>query len=236
MKLGLILANIQKTLKNADEGFDYWFTSLLNWFLADIAYTLLPIGIIIVIKSFISHQTDFLFLSPEWSFATIVTFGVAITSAVEVKTEYQKDRSPKVYILTRMLIILLIFAVLVLGLVVIRMEGFVVIDDNRLSSYQILLFLLSVFSLFVAHTAKEQVKRENIKFPKEMTLRRYYNSLQENLEIVNKKIISTKIALVKRQELNFNKSPNHEQELNIKERNRDLADLILRVEKNIDEA
>src|SRR5829696_910875 len=109
--------------KEVDKLFSQSFGSFIHWFLADVAYTLLPIGVIASIKALTFDQGDYLYLSPEWSFATIVSFGAAITNLIEIKTEIQQDFSYRIYMGTRFYILLLTMSVIVLCLVVLRDDG-----------------------------------------------------------------------------------------------------------------
>src|SRR5687768_10966034 len=103
-----------------EQQFSKWFLDFLWWFLADVAYTLLPIIVIASIKTLTYSTENHLYLSPEWSFATIVSFGLAITNLIELKTEIQQDSSHRLYTGTRLHVLLLIASVIVLSLVVLR--------------------------------------------------------------------------------------------------------------------
>jgi hypothetical protein len=108
---------------------DNVFKIVFKWFLADVAFTLLPISVIILIDYITIGKIDFLRLSPLWSFATIVFLGLSITRLIELKTVYQRDLSHKIYSGTILFVILLIFAVIILSLVVLRDQGLNINND-----------------------------------------------------------------------------------------------------------
>jgi hypothetical protein len=179
-----------------------WLFNFVSWFLADVAYTLLPIAIIAIIKSITYNNGDYLYLSPEWSFATIVSIGTAITSLIKLKTEIQYDFSHRLYSGTRLFIFLLIAAVIVLSLVVMRDDG-LNINSAYLWTAQISLLLLSITSLYIAHYAEEKQLKYESSFPHDMGRGRYYKILNRKLSRLEDQIIQMRFALDKHSEIEF---------------------------------
>lgn len=178
-----------------------WTFNFWGWFLADVAYTLLPIAVIAAIKALTYNPEDYLYLSPEWSFATIVSFGTAITSLIEVKTEIQHDSSQRIYTGTRMLVLLLIVSVIVLSLVVLREDG-LNINSEFLWTAQLGLLVLSLSTLYLANSAKHKQTIYETEFPSDMGRGRYFDILNKKIDLIEKEAQCLKLALTKHTEIN----------------------------------
>jgi hypothetical protein len=74
--------------------------TLFNWFFADLVYIILPLAVIFSIKIITGQTLEKLYLSPEWSFACIVSLGIALTNTIELKAERQHDLSIRLYSIT----------------------------------------------------------------------------------------------------------------------------------------
>ena len=149
---------------------------LLRWFFAQVGYTLLPIGVIIAIRVCTDRNLGNLYLAPEWSFATIVFVGTAITEAIELKIEHQRDFSHRVYSLTRVLTLVMIASVIVLSLVVLRQEG-IPVNEPILFRCQLVLLGVSLLFLFAAYSARDQVVTQQARRPSSLETRVYRKSL-----------------------------------------------------------
>lgn len=196
------LKNLFIYLGEFTERFREWFLDFTRWFLADVAYTLLPIAVIASIKALTYSEGNYLYLSPEWSFATIVSFGAAITGLIELKTEIQQDTSHRVYSGTRLYVLLLIIAVIVLSLVVLREDG-LYINSQFLWLMQLSLLFLSLASLYIAHIVKKREWKQRAEFPSEMGRGRYYKILNKKLNDIQDEVTHLKFALRKHPRINF---------------------------------
>jgi hypothetical protein len=178
--------------------FDFFFP----WLVSDIAYTLLPIFVIILIQILTSGKTDFLYLSPEWSFATIVSFGAAITNIIELKFEIQHDYSHRVYSITRTIILLLIAAVVTLALVVLRDEG-VSINETVVWILQLVLLSVSFFFLFVTQFVKREVNKEMHDLPSSLSRRQYFNFINSSLKQISRELTYIQYAMSREESITF---------------------------------
>jgi hypothetical protein len=179
-----------------------FYHNFSRWFFADVAYTLLPIAVIIFIQIGTKGTTDFLYLSPEWSFATIVSFGVAITSLIELKTEIQHDASHRLYTGTRLYIILLIVSVIILSLVALRDNG-LSINERFLWTGQIALLFLSLVSLYMSHIARDKIFSDRNNLPKTIGRRIYYAYLSDSLGQIQSELRYLRFAIGKDKEIDF---------------------------------
>jgi len=200
----------------------------LPWFLADLAFTLLPVIVIIFIQLSVSGETNYLYLSPEWSFASIVTCGLAITTAIELKMEYQRDHSHKVYSLTRLLILTLIASVVILVLVVLRDEG-LQIDEMTIGLWQRNLLFFSILALFFAHFAKEEIKRKRNKLPKSLSKTDYFYFVFDSIQDICEELQYLQLAISKKDDIRY-KGLLDEEAAYLKEENF-LSELNFRIEK-----
>ncbi len=200
-----LLAILKKLFKNVSKFsnriievvFDF-----LAWFLEDAAFALLPIAVIVSVKYLSTGNFDILYLSPEWSFPTIVLVGTGITTLIKLKTEIQRDFSTKLYTGTRLLIFYLIASVLVLALVIFRESKF---PTNSLSLWiaQIFLLFISLYSLYMVHVEKLRSNKIETEFPSDMGRVYYFNVLQEKLGRVRYEIRGIRFALSKHQDIQY---------------------------------
>jgi len=204
-----IMKNIKFSVKGLfdrltvfDKRYSQWSSDFVRWFLADVAYTLLPIAVIASIKAITYSKGNYLYLSPEWSFATIVSFGAAITGMIELKTEIQQDFSHRVYTVTRFLVLLLIMSVIVLSLVILREDG-LNINSSILWIIQLTLLFLGLMFLYVAHTAKKQQVEWESKLPSDMGRGRYYKILHKRINRIQDDLLYLRYSLRKHTEINF---------------------------------
>jgi hypothetical protein len=194
--------NLIVYLKKVNERFETWSFDFLRWFLADVAYTLLPIAVIATIKAITYNKGNYLYLSPEWSFATIVSLGAAITRLIELKTKIQQDSSHKIYSGTRFYILLLIASVIVLSLVVLRDDG-LTINSTILWIMQLGLLYISLASLYISYLAKRKQFKLETEFPLDMGRGFYFKILNKKLNQIQDEVIYLKFALRKHPTINY---------------------------------
>lgn len=154
------------------------------WFFGELAFTLLPIGIILGINLAFKETLANIFLLPDWSFGAIVLYGVAIGLLLEIKTKYQKDSSYKVFTGTRLFTIFVIASSVVLVLVLLIQKE-VTIDSQFVSTSQMFLFLNSILAVFVAVQTKLKFLNAYKKSTKEVKpriLRDYFRYALEETE------------------------------------------------------
>src|SRR5690349_24745435 len=75
----------------------YAMDAFFIWLFGDVAFTVLPIATIALINVALRVSFKEFLLLPEWSFASIVLFGLSIKHAIELKVKYQKDVSYRLY-------------------------------------------------------------------------------------------------------------------------------------------
>ena len=133
----------------------FWFEVFSLWFMNEIVFIILPIVVILLIDIAFSNHIQTVMLLPEWSFAAIVLYGVAISNTIELKSKYHNDFSPRLFTGTKALTILLIGAVITLTLAVLR-ENSVEISHAFIQSSQGVLFVHALFSVFLVVFAKQE--------------------------------------------------------------------------------
>lgn len=158
-----------------------------KFFLADVVFTFLPIGVVAVIRRSLGQLDDTFFAMPDWSFASIIIYGLAMTRALELKVKYQNDRSERVYALSRMCILGLIAAVVSMALMQMKLYGLNVSLEFSLL-FQFVVLASGLFVLFQTHLAREQIVRQRDKFPGTLSLVKYYRFIYEELEILRNKM------------------------------------------------
>jgi hypothetical protein len=131
---------------------------LSRWFLGEVAFVLLPLAIIVVVRSFLGVKLADIPSLPEWSFAAIVLLAVGLNKFLVLKTRIQRDSSNKVFYGARFVVILLIISSVTLAFSVARQQG-VNVDEIVLSAAQVVLVIAAGWFLYAA--IAHEIKHEN---------------------------------------------------------------------------
>jgi hypothetical protein len=129
-----------------------------RWFFGEIAFVLLPLAVIVVVRAFLGVKLVDMCTLPEWSFAAIVLLAVGMNKFLFLKTRLQKDPSNKVFHGIRLVVILLIIASVTLAFSVSKQQG-VKVDEVVLSAAQVALIIAAAAFLFAA--IAHEIKHEN---------------------------------------------------------------------------
>jgi hypothetical protein len=172
---------MNETKENPERRFRRSHKIVSIWLFGDVAYTVLPIGTIAIINVALNQPMNKFFLMPEWSFASIVFYGLTIRHLVDLKVHYQKDLSYKLDTGTQFYILLLIGSVLTLSLVVLSEKGLVA-NPKLLVTLQIVLFLIGLFSLLIAVVFKNEYIETRLNLPTGIYKRRYFSYLKTGLD------------------------------------------------------
>ena len=133
----------------------FWVEVFSLWFMNEIIFIILPIVVILLIDIAFKNQIETVLLLPEWSFAAIVLYGVAISNTIELKVKYNNNFSPKLFAGSKALTILLIVTVITLTLTVLR-ENQVDINPLYIQVAQASLFVHSLMSVFFVVFARQE--------------------------------------------------------------------------------
>ncbi|WP_212577663.1 hypothetical protein, partial [Vibrio parahaemolyticus] len=94
--------------------------TLLKAISDDFIFTLLPIAIILIIRVAMDDLKTNVWLLPDWSFASIVLLGASISRFIEAKSNYEDDRTYRMFLGVRLLTFFLILGVITLALSVVN--------------------------------------------------------------------------------------------------------------------
>jgi hypothetical protein len=127
------------------------------WIAGDVVYATLPIVVLTAITLLLGRSFEHFAEIKEWSFATIVFFGVAIRKFVRLKVEIQQaPRSHKLDAGLQLFVVCLVTSVLVLSLVVLQEMNAFVHNGIRYVGYaQISLFAIGLLSLLISVCAED---------------------------------------------------------------------------------
>ena len=146
----------------------FWFEVFSLWFMNEIVFIILPIVVILLIDIAFKNQIETVLLLPEWSFAAIVLYGVAISTTVELKLKYSNNFSPKIFAGSKALTILLIASVITLTLAVLR-ENQVDINATYIQISQGFFFIHSLISVFFVVFARQEQMWLPERYPQRFT-------------------------------------------------------------------
>ena len=188
-----------------------WLKKLGDWFMEDIVFTLLPIFVIMFIKLLTNQNLDSLYLSPEWSFATIVSFGVALSNIIKLKADLQKDLTFTLYSTTRLIVIFLILSVIVLALVVLRSDDLISLQESSLFVLQMSIFGVSILVLLLAYIGKEVTleTRNHLLSNRGIDKIKYYDYLRSSLATALDELEYVGYALNVKDQLEFSSWENN---------------------------
>ena len=171
-----------------------------EFFLGDIAFTLLPIGIILLLNISFGMPFSSILLISDWPFSSIIISYLALTRMIELKVVYQKDTSAKVLFLTRICIILIILSVVCYLLYIFKQQN-IKINDIFVIFFQFALIFSGSLLLHTAHSFREERFFNRKEFPISMFAVDFHDCLKDNLEESRNKIRANRLALEK--EYNF---------------------------------
>jgi len=156
---------------------------VLHWLFGDVLYTVLPLAVTTMLLWLLRRPWDELIVSPEWSFASIICFGLSIRSLIDIKVRHQHDFSFKLDTGSQAFVLLLIASVLTLAAAQLRLWGLYATDAarNALAAAQFGLLGIGLFSLFVVTYYRQAVIRARETFPPNLTKRRFTFCLDQNL-------------------------------------------------------
>ena len=146
----------------------FWFEVLSLWFMNEVVFTVLPIVVILLIDIAFSSRIDNVLLLPEWSFAAIVLYGIAISNSIELKAQYNDELTPRLLTGTKAMTILLIGAVITLTLAILR-EKAVDINAMFIQTAQIVLFVHALFSVFIGVFTRQEYTWLPERYPERFT-------------------------------------------------------------------
>jgi hypothetical protein len=134
-------------------------TELISrWFFGELAFVLLPLAIIVVVRAFLGFRLGDMLTLPEWSFAAIILLAAGLNKFMVLKTRLQKDASNKVFHGSRFVVMLLIIAAVTLAFSVSKQHG-VKVDEIILSATQAALVIVASGFLYAA--IAHEIKHEN---------------------------------------------------------------------------
>ena len=160
-----------------------WHRLITEWLFDDVAFAVIPILTLAVINKLLGDNFKDFLLIKEWSFATIVFFGVSIRKIIRLKVSIQEiPRSYTLYSGVQAYVIMLIAAVLVMSFVTLSEKGVIARHEDRfLGISQIFLFAIGLYSILLAVIAEQQARtRQNMLpngIPKRWLLRRIVSSV-----------------------------------------------------------
>ncbi|MDB5933241.1 MAG: hypothetical protein JWQ01_585 [Massilia sp.] len=172
-------------------------TELMSrWFFGEIAFVLLPLAIIVAVRSFLGLKLADMFTLPEWSFAAIVLLAVGLNKVMALKTKLRKDASNKVFHGSRVVVMLLIIAAVTLAFSVSKQQGLKV-DNIILSATQVVLVVIASAFLYAAIAHEIRHESEVRELPATLTSNRMAALIRCDVKDVEEKLRGIEWALAR---------------------------------------
>lgn len=173
-------------------------TYLISRFaLADLAFTFLPIAVIAGMRWATGMLTPSFLIDPEWSFAAIIVFGLAMTRILELKVKYQRDHSERLFALARICILGLVAAVIGLALSQMRVFG-VAVSVSGLLLYQFTVLFVGVALLYMAHWSRVRFLDERDSFLPGTDRVRYLHFIEQDARVLRSRVDELNVKVAKR--------------------------------------
>jgi hypothetical protein len=156
---------------------------LFAWIFEDVIYAIIPILIVAIITALAGKSFEDFLLIKEWSFASIVLFGVAIRKLIRIKVKVQlAGNSDKLHHGVQFLVVSLIASTLILSIVIMAENNLINgINVELLTRFQMALFafgMLFILSSVVAERRYEKLTYSS-SWPKWFTLKKVRSRLVE---------------------------------------------------------
>lgn len=129
--------------------------TLLRTLILELAPTLLPIGVIYLVRRLTISDTQDVLLWPEWSFAAIILFAAALSKMIDLKTHYQHDTSYRLEAASRLLGLLQVAAVITLSAAILA-QGRHRVDIAWLANLNLLLIGIAASTILIVEWAIQQ--------------------------------------------------------------------------------
>ena len=153
---------IKIKLKQTYRFFDIFCESFFRFIFGQLAFTILPIVVIAIIRLSLGKTNELTTFLNDLSFATVVFYGLILTQTLELKKLQGDIYSFRAKMLIQVFILHLIISVSSLSMIVIHNNG-ILLNINYLKTLQLWLFWFSVLWLFIVyHTKVSYEKRKNI--------------------------------------------------------------------------
>lgn len=167
---------------------------VFRWFIGEVAFVLLPLGIIVAIRAFLGVSINDLLVLPEWSFASIVLLAAGLNKFLELKTRLQRDTSNRIFHGAKFVVLLLIVASVVLAFAVAGQHG-VKIDSLALASTQTVILILAATFLFSAMQYELKHESESWELSTELGPPEILDHLMRDLEMAESRLRHIEWAL-----------------------------------------
>lgn len=186
------MTTIMNTKQEREDG-----TELMSrWFFGEMAFVLLPLAIILVVRSFLGLQLVDMFTLPEWSFAAIVLLAVCLNKLIVLKTKARKDAAHKVFHGSRFVVMLLIIASVTLAFSVSKQHG-IKVDDMILSVTQVAMVVMSGAFLYAAIAHEIRHESEVRELPATLASNRMATLIRCDVKDVEEKLRGIDWALAR---------------------------------------
>jgi hypothetical protein len=172
-------------------------TELISrWFFGEVAFVLLPLAIIVVVRAFLGVRLGDMFILPEWSFAAIILLAAGLNRFMLLKTRLQKDPSNKVFHGSRFVVMLLIIASVTLVFSVSNQQG-VKVDQLVLSVAHITLVVVACAFLYAAIGSELKFEHQAKELPPTLTSNRMAALIRSDVRTVEEKLRRIEWALAR---------------------------------------
>ena len=151
-----------------------YFEAILNKVvIGELSFILLPIAVYSIISFLVGKPNAVkLGLSSEFAFANIMIAATALTNFIQLKTEFQKDTSDRLYSGIRIVILLVIFSLIIYTLLLLNLIN-TTIQAEIVQMFQYGNFILSVFMLGASVINKTKINSYYFMQPKTIYFHTY---------------------------------------------------------------
>ena len=212
-----------------------WNRLFSLWFFGDVAYAILPIATLAFIKIVVGSSFGGFFVLKEWTFATIVFFGVTIRRLIRLNADtplsYKLDSGVQLFIF------LLITAVVTLSFVMLtELDEWAGVNLNVLATSQMALFVGGLVALGFVTVSEERLRLKRAQLPRSMGKTWLLRQITVQFDRAYDAVGYITFAVNRARELRDDQRPNDEREWREQEkRKRDLISAVALLEELVAE-
>lgn len=175
-----MITRIKIKIKQAYRFYDILCESFFRFLFGQLAFTLLPIAVIAIIRFALGKTNEITNFLSDLSFATVIFYGLILIQTLELKKLQGDINSFRAKMLIQVFILHLIVSVANLAMIVINNNG-ITLNITYLKTLQLWLFWFSIFWLFIVYHTKVSFEKMKNVIDETTSKKEYYRYFDQSL-------------------------------------------------------
>ncbi len=176
-----MLIFLKKKFRAIYRKIDIFSEALIRFIFSQVAFTLLPIFVITIIRYAIGQHSDSTTFLTEIAFATTVFSGLTLTQAVELKRLQGDFHSFRLKLLIQAFALQLIFSVVTLSIIVLFNNGIEIKNISTIKSFQFFIFFMSIWWVFFIYLIKTDFEKRKTIIEEDTPIKLFNKHFEQSL-------------------------------------------------------